>query len=141
MPWGPKYDPKYGALVKIVSDPKVYLLLGGGKYWVTAGEIFTGLKYSWNWGVEIDKKLLDKYITGSEINYTDHHPNYTLIKYAASTKIYRLEPDPADSSKQVKRHIKNEAVFNALNFRWDRIVTISKSEAYKDGEELGEEDV
>ncbi|MBI4427119.1 MAG: hypothetical protein HY569_01370 [Candidatus Magasanikbacteria bacterium] len=141
MPWGPKYDPKYGALVKIVSDPKVYLLLGGEKYWITAEEIFNGLKYSWNWVEDIDKKLLDKYITGSEINYTDHHPNYTLIKYAASTKIYRLEPDPTDSGKQVKRHIKNEKVFNALNFRWDRIVTISKSEAYKDGEELSEKDI
>ncbi|MBI5222137.1 MAG: hypothetical protein HY980_01415 [Candidatus Magasanikbacteria bacterium] len=141
MPWGPKYDPKYGALVKIVTDPKVYLLLGGEKYWITAEEIFTGLNYSWDWVEDIDKELLDKYVTGSEINYTDHHPSYTLIKYAASTKIYRLEPDPADTSKQVKRYIKNEAVFNALNFRWDRIVTISKSEVYKDGEVLSEEDI
>ncbi|EKE06782.1 MAG: hypothetical protein ACD_18C00281G0006, partial [uncultured bacterium] len=32
--WGPKYDPKYGALVKTLNDPKVYLLLNDSKYWI-----------------------------------------------------------------------------------------------------------
>jgi len=35
-----------------------------------------------------------------------------------------------------KRHIENEAVFNSLNYRWDRIVTISDTETYPDGESL-----
>lgn len=133
MPWGPKYDPKYGALVKIVSDSKVYLLLGTEKYWITSETVFLGLNYSWSWIEDVDKALLNKYTTGSEINYTDHHPNYTIVKYATSPKVYRLEPDPTDSSKQVKRHILNETVFNTLNFRWDRIVTIPATEVYKDG--------
>ncbi|MBI4714093.1 hypothetical protein HY771_02830 [Candidatus Uhrbacteria bacterium] len=134
MPWGPNYDPKYGALVKIVADPKVYLLLGTEKYWITSESVFIGLNYSWNWIEDVDKALLNKYTTGSEINYTDHHPNYTIVKYATSPKVYRLEPDPTNSNKQVKRHVLNETVFNFLNFRWDRIVTIPASEVYKDGE-------
>ena len=133
MPWGPKYDPKYGALVKIVADPKVYLLLGTERYWITSETIFLGLNYSWSWVEDVDKALLNKYTTGSEINYTDHHPNYTIVKYATSPKVYRLEPDPSNSSKQVKRHVANETVFNSLNFRWDRIVTIPASEVYTDG--------
>lgn len=132
MPWGPKYDPKYGALVKTVNNPKVYLLLGSEKYWITSENVFNSLNYSWIWIEDVDQRLLDKYQTASEINYTDHHPNYTLIKYADNPKVYRLEPDPTDPNKQVKKHIKNEAEFNALGFRWDRIVTIDKNEFYQD---------
>jgi len=132
MPWGPKYDPKYGALVKIVKDPKVYLLLGTEKYWITSESVFNNLNYFWNWIEDIDQRLLDKYQTASEINYTNHHPNYTLVKYANDAKVYRLEPDSNDSTKQIKKYIKNEAEFNALGFRWDRIVTIKSSEIYVD---------
>lgn len=130
MPWGPLYNPKYGALVKTVYDPKVYLLLGNTKYWITSEEIFNALNYFWNWIEDVDEELLNKYIVGSEINYTDHHPNYTIVKYADSNKVYRLEPDPDDAGKQVKKHIKNEQEFVELGFRWDRIVTIPESEQY-----------
>lgn len=136
MPWGPKYDPKYGALVKIVTDPKVYLLLGGEKYWITEENVFNKLSYKWNWIEDIDKALLDKYKTGSEINYLNHHPNYTLVKYVGSSKVYRLEPDPKDVAKQVKRWIPDEKTFNTLNFRWDRIVMVADTEKYADGEKL-----
>lgn len=138
MPYGPKYDPKYGALVKIVKDPKVYLLLGTEKYWITSESVFNNLNYSWNWIEDIDQRLLDKYQTASEINYIDHHPNYTLVKYANDAKVYRLEPDPNDSTKQIKKYIKNEAEFNALGFRWDRIVTIKNSETYIDVNNVNE---
>ncbi|MEK9182905.1 MAG: Ig-like domain-containing protein [Patescibacteria group bacterium] len=140
-PAGPKYDPKYGALVKIVTDPKVYLLLGTEKYWIISESVFTGLKYDWKWIEDVDPKLLNKYSVGSEITYTDHHPNYTIIKYAAFANVYRLEPDPSDYSKQVKRWIKNEKVFTALNFRWDRIVTVPDTEVYKDGKIMDESEV
>jgi hypothetical protein len=129
MPWGPKYDPKYGALVKIVSDPKVYLLLGTEKYWITDEDVFGALGYYWNWIEDIDEALLDKYITGTEINYTDRHPNFTLVKYSGNPKVYLLENGK-------KRHIKNEKAFEALGYRWDRIVTIEDTEEYEDGEDL-----
>ncbi|KKQ27976.1 MAG: Outer membrane adhesin like protein [Candidatus Magasanikbacteria bacterium GW2011_GWC2_37_14] len=144
MPWGPKYDPKYGALVKIVTDPKVYLLLGTEKYWITSEAVFNTLKYSWNWIEDIDPDLLNKYTTGSEITNTTVHPNYTLIKYANNSKVYRLDPGSAEATpgkpelygKQVKRWIPNETIFNSLNFRLDRIVTIPDTEVYEMGENL-----
>lgn len=133
MPWGPKYDPKYGALVKIVKDPKVYLLLGAKRYWITSETVFTTLNYAWNWIEDVATGLLDKYTEGSEITATDHHPNYTLIKYENNPKVYRLEPNPEDASSQVKRWIPDEPTFNSLNFRWDRIVTVDETEVYDTG--------
>jgi len=137
MSYGPKYDPKYGALVKIVSDPKVYLLLNTEKYWITSELVFNALKYAWNWIEDVDARLLNKYTIGSEINYTDHHPNYTLVKYKDNNKVYRLEPN--NEGVQTKRWIADEATFNSLNFRWDRIVTVSDTEVYETGEDLGVE--
>lgn len=136
MPYGPKYDPQYGALVKSVFDPKTYLLLGTERYWITSESVFTSLNYVWNWVEDASQDLLDMYSIGSEIGYTDHHPNYTIVKYADSAEVYRLEPDPTDSAKQVKRHIVDEDAYNRLRFRWDRIVTIDDTEVYTDGEPL-----
>jgi len=136
MPWGPKYDPKYGALVKTVTDPKVYLLLNNNKYWITNETTFNQLNYNWNWIEDIDQRLLDKYTSKEEIIDTTTHPNYTLIKYQNDPKVYRLEPDTIDNSKQVKRHIPNETEFNKLNFRFDRVVTVPDIEVYSDGESL-----
>ena len=133
MPWGPKYDPKYGALVKIVTDPKVYLLLNTEKYWITSANVFTSLNYDWNWIEDIDQRLLDKYTLGSEITDINHHPNYTIVKYENSNKVYRLEPQ---NNTTIKRWIPNETIFNSLNFRWDRIVTVDDGEVYVDGEDL-----
>ncbi len=136
MPAGSLYNPKYGALVKVKTDPKVYLLLGGNKHWITSEVVFEGLNYAWNWIEDVAESLLSKYTSKGEITYTDRHPNYTLIKYPDSPKVYRLEPDPTDETTQVKRHVADEQTFNALNFRWDRIVTISKDEMYEDGEQM-----
>ena len=133
-----KYDPKYGALVKIVTDPKVYLLLGTEKYWITSETVFNTLNYAWNWIEDIDSRLLNKYTTGSEITDTLHHPNYTLIKYENDAKVYRLEPNNTDTAKQVKRWIVDENAFNSLNFRWDRIVVVGDSEVYETGVDLVE---
>jgi hypothetical protein len=136
MPWGPLYDPQFGALVKITSDPKVYLLLGGNKHWITDEAVFNALGYQWNWIEDIDPRLLNKYTTKGEITDKTKHPNYTLVKYEGDAKVYRLEPDGA---KTVKRHIADEATFKALKYRWDRIVTIPTSEVYEDGAPLTQE--
>jgi hypothetical protein len=128
MPLGPKYDPKYGALVKTVNDARVYFLLNGKKYWVTSENVFNELHYKWNWIEDVDQRLLDKYPNGGEIKNIVHHLDGTIIKYAGSSKVYVLVNGK-------KRHIPNEASFNALGYRWDRIVTLSDSESYLDEEE------
>ena len=103
MPWGPKFDPQYGALVKVTSDPKVYLLLGTTRYWITSEDVFNTLKYSWNWIEDIADSLLAKYTEGSEITDTTKHPDHTLVKYKNDPKTYKLEDGK-------KRHIKVKLV-------------------------------
>lgn len=136
MPWGPRYNPQYGALVKTVQEPKVYMLLGGKKSWIKTQDIFEALGYEWNWIEDVDNALLEKYPDAGEITETNYHPNYTLIKYVHSPKVYRLEPDHLDSGRQVKRWIINEVAFREFGFRWDRIITVPDQEQYADGSTL-----
>ena len=136
MPLGPRYNPQYGALVKTLDDPKVYLLLNDKKYWITDEAVFTALKYTSEWIEGVDQSLLDKYTTGEEITDKDHHPVYTLIKYQNSPKVYRLEPSTTDNTLLMKRHILNNAIFEALGFRGDRIVTVPDTETYDTGDAI-----
>lgn len=129
MPWGPKYNPKSGALVKVVDDSKVYLLLNGKKYWITSETVFLGLGYQWNWVEDADAALLNAFETVGEISSTKTHPDGTVFKYGGNPKVYVLEAGK-------KRWIVNEAAFNTLGYRWDRIVTIPSSEVYPDGVDL-----
>lgn len=133
MPWGPRYDPKYGALVKIVKDPRVYLLLGTEKYWIVSETVFTELGYAWDWIEDVDEDLLDTYTTASEITYTDHHPNETIVKYEDSPRVYILKANPDNPDMQRKHWIPDEETFASLGFRDDRIVTIPQTEVYEDG--------
>lgn len=136
LPWGRKYDPKYGALVKVVNDPKVYLLLGGQKYWISDENVFSRLRYSGSWIEDVSEELLELYEDGGSIVDTTRHPNYTLVKYANDSRVYRLEPDPNDSTRTVKRHIADEQTFDSLGYRADRIITIADTETYANGETL-----
>lgn len=128
MPLGPKYDPKYGALVKTVNDARVYFLLNGKKHWVSSANVFDQLNYKWNWIEDIDDRLLKKYPSGGEITGTEYHLDGTIIKYAGSSRVYVLQDGK-------KKHIPDEATFNALGYRWDRIVLIADSEVYPDFQE------
>ncbi len=138
MPLGPLWDPQFGAIVKYPQDPKVYLILGDTRYWIESETVFLALygQQGWSWIEDVDPRLLVNYNEGTVIDYTDHHPNFTIVKYADSPRVYRLEPDPADSTRQVKRHIANETVFASLRFRDDRIVVLSASEVYADGADI-----
>ena len=134
VPFGPKYDPQGGGFVKIPSDNRVYMLLSGKKYWVNSEKVFEGLNYSWDWIEDVDPKLLDKYETAGEISNTDHHPAGSLVKYPDSPKVYKIEK--SSNGELVKRHIADESVFNQLNYRFDRVVTIDSNETYTEGDPI-----
>ena len=136
MPWGPQYKPKDGALAKVVTDPNVYLLFSGQRHLIVSEGVFTALKFGWGWIEDVAQSVLDKFSLGDAISDTGHHPNATLITYPNSSKVYRLEADPKDASKQVKRPVKNEAVFDKNGFNWEKIITIDASETYPDGAEI-----
>jgi len=130
LPWGPKYNPKGGALLKTTDDNKVYLLLNDKKYWITDKSKFQKLNYKWSWIEDVDSKLLKKYKSGGQIDFTDHHPAGSLVKYSNSDEVYRLEKR---NGKLEKRPIANQEVFNKLGYRFNRVVTINDGEAYSTG--------
>ncbi len=135
MPWGPLWDPKYGAIVKNIKDSNVYFLANGEKLWIKTAAILTALYGvdGSSWIQDVDKTLLDKYADGTTIDYTNHHPNFTIVKYAGSSKVYRLEPQENDPIKQIKRHIVSLDLFKSLGYRTDRIAVIANTEVYEDG--------
>ncbi|MFB6181918.1 MAG: thermonuclease family protein [Candidatus Magasanikbacteria bacterium] len=138
MPWGPNYSPKNGALVKVPSDSTVYFLYSNKKHRIKNQKVFEELNYQWNWVQDVAPSLLKKYEKGDEIDYLDHHPTGSLIKYNDSPKIYKLEKKEGEI---VKRHIKTRDVFRKLNYRLDRVITIDKNETYKTGEAITVENI
>ena len=114
----------------------MYLLLGNQRHLIVSDTIFTALGYAWNWIEDVASSLIDKYSDADPIGSSQTHPNYVLIKYPNSPHVYRLEPDPVDATKQIKRKIKNERVFEQNKFRWDRVVEVDAEEIYSDGESL-----
>ncbi len=133
---GPLYRPTYGALIKTPYDPKVYVLIDDTKYWITDETVFSKLGYRSDWIEDVDPRLLDAYQVGEEITRTDIHPAFTLIKYANSPKVYRLEKKSGNADELVKRWVTSEEAFKKLKFRGDRIIVIRQSEVYEDGEDL-----
>lgn len=129
MPLGPKYNPKYGAVVKTVTDSKVYFLLNEKKYWITSESIFLALQYKWSWVEDIDQRLLDKYGVGGEIMDVSRHLDGTIIKYAGSPDVFVIQNGK-------KKHIVSEQEFNNLGYRWDRIVELQSSEVYGNVEDI-----
>jgi len=136
MPWGPKFDPKYGALVKSVNDPKVYLLIEGKKRWIDSEAAFTNLGYLWNWIEDVHQDLINAVPSGDDIAKDTGYPSGLLVKYAGNSNVYMLAPSKTQSGTLVKRHIKDMQTFNAFGYRWDRIVTIPKTTTFAEGEEL-----
>ncbi|MFB6226210.1 MAG: hypothetical protein ABEJ02_02565 [Candidatus Paceibacteria bacterium] len=134
VPWGPKYNPKGGALAKIPSDNKVYLLLDGKKYWIESQEVFNELDYKWGWVEDVDQELLEHYESAGAYSNKNKHPVGSLIKYPDSPKVYKI--DKNFSGEVVKRHISNSELFKDLGYRFDRITTISREEQYKTGEPI-----
>jgi len=136
MPWGFKKEFKSGTLVKTVNDPKVYVLLRNEKCWIKSERVFEALKYKKDWITDVDSRLLDKYKTCNKpIDYTDHHPPGTLIKYPDSENVYVLRKNP-NNGKIGKDLIEDRQEFNRLGFRWDRIITIDKKETYPDWDQI-----
>ncbi|PIR77936.1 MAG: hypothetical protein COU28_04450 [Candidatus Magasanikbacteria bacterium CG10_big_fil_rev_8_21_14_0_10_36_16] len=136
MPWGPKFNPQYGVLIKSVSDPKVYLMIEGKKRWIDSEEAFNNLGYSWNWVEDVDQSLIDSVSAGDDITKDTGYPNGLLVKYASKADVYLLAPDSSQTGKMVKRHIKDMESFNTLGYRWDRIVTIPSTTIFVNGEEV-----
>ncbi|HAT03628.1 MAG TPA: hypothetical protein DCS29_02505 [Candidatus Magasanikbacteria bacterium] len=133
MPKGPLYPLLSGSLVKTITDPNIYLILSNQRHLITSPIIFNSFNYAWNWIEDVASSLLAKFSRSGDIDDAQVRLNYTLIKYSNSPHIYRIESDPQDTTKQIKRKIADEETFESLKYRWDRIVEVETDEVYEDG--------
>jgi hypothetical protein len=136
VPWGPAYRPMNKVVyVQAVngSDRTIYVVLYGKKHSIASTALFEQIGYKLPWIEPADARLIANLPTGIAHTRTDIHPDYTLIKYANSPNIYRLETDA--NGTHVRRWIKNEVVFNRLKFDWNRIVVVPSTgyHAFADG--------
>ncbi|MFB6181781.1 MAG: FG-GAP repeat domain-containing protein [Candidatus Magasanikbacteria bacterium] len=130
LPWGSKWDPKNGTIVKTPRKNRVYLILKGKKYWIKSVEVFIKLGYKWGWIQDVSQGFLSKYQLGETIESNSLYPTGTIIKEVNSDKLYKLENQ---NGRVVRRYIKNMSIFSELGYRKDRIVKVENIQKYKTG--------
>ena len=111
------------------SGYKVYVISGNEKLWIETADVFSKLGYKWDWIARVDDAVLREYKEGAGIKKANTHPDGTLVKYSNSNAVYLLEG-------KKKRPFSSAESFVRKGYSWDRIITIPKSEKYKDGEYL-----
>lgn len=116
-----------GSLLRASNSDKVYLLDNGKKRWIPTGEIFAANGYAWASVKVVDSSVLTQYSEGSNVEISTAIGEGSLIKYTSDNKVYVLE-----SGK--KRWIPDAATFGKLGYSWNKIVTVSNSQSYPDGD-------
>lgn len=103
------------------STGNIYVISDGAKRYVTGPDIFTGLGYVWSQIVSVSDSHLTLYADGDNLSITTTHPNGTLVKATNGTSIYYLESG-------TKRGITTPEIFEANNFKWNRVISITQTE-------------
>lgn len=136
-----------GTLIKYKGNPAVYQLQPAPydsnvqvKRHIADETVFNGLGFKWKQIVKLEQGSIE-YTTGEPITQQTmfaavYRPAGLLIKYAESNKVYRLDPDPTESSLLIKRHIVNAKTFRALGYKWKDIVTVSNVEVFPTGDPI-----
>lgn len=98
-----------GTLLQEASDPKVYVVYGGAKFWIPSPDAFTALGFSWG--------NIRKVGAGSMAYIADVPADGTLLKEMSSAPVYVMQGG--------SRHwITSPADFVAHGFSWDRVRTV-----------------
>lgn len=118
-----------GQMIKGANEKVYFIDNAGYRHWVESETVYLGLGYEWKQVAWISDAALDKYAEGSNITSISSRPNGSLVKYAASDKVYLI-----DAGK--KRWIVNETAFNNYNYGWYNIITIPDTEIYGNGGNL-----
>lgn len=124
MPYGPKFTPSNGDVIKTLNDPKVYFVIGNELRHIADEASYIGLGYKWNWILNVDERIVNRYSKGESVSFFTYQPNYALFKQSNDPKVYRIEPHPQDPKRKSYRHIANETVFKSLGYRFDRVLEV-----------------
>lgn len=106
-----------GALIRTMDSPKIYVVIGGKKKWISTPEVFEQLGYKWKEIKIISQLDLD--------SYPDYEDN--LIREIEGYKVYLVVSG-------IKRHIPNPQVFLNYGFSWDDVKDVEREvlDKYKD---------
>ena len=103
-----------GAVLKDISNDKIYYILNGIKHEILTTEIYNYSKP--NYPIfEKESSDLEIYKTGTKLKL----PDGFLVKTDLNTRIYVI-------SNGEKREIKSKEVFETLGYKWENIKTISE---------------
>lgn len=98
-----------------------YLLQDDQKRWIPSTQIFTERGFDPRLVVHVTEREIDAYNSGSNLSSFDPNDGEHLVKSVDSSQVFLLDDNAT------VRWIKNEAVFNARGYRWDRIKTVSNT--------------
>lgn len=138
LPWGPRRVYPNGSLLKTVTDPKVYLLLGNNTLHAIGSEdaFLRVLGYQFNQIEDVAPSVLQKYSTGTSITSAATLPANLLFKYANDPKVYATEVvSSTTGTAQIieKRYITSEQeVKQVYGFRIDHVAIIPQTALFTD---------
>lgn len=124
IPVGPRRTLTTGSLIKMIDDPKVYLIIGAQKHWIQTEVIFRALGYLFSWVDEVGRETLNSFSEGKVID-EPVRPAGTIIRYPQDGNIYRVVENGNTLDKQ-----KINSTETLTNYDKDRIVTVSQNEVY-----------
>lgn len=135
MPWGERYEPLSGTLVKTVTDPKVYLLMGAQRYWISNEDTFRLLGYAWDWIEDVTDEFLEKYETAEELTEGTLFPEGALFRSLDDPRVYQVERN-TETNILESRYIRSEAALDLLEYRKDRIPRTTLEFNYPEGDDI-----
>ena len=74
IPYGPRFVPTTGNLIKKVSDPKIYLVFGGQAHWIETEVVFKAAGLMFDWVKEVIGDVFTKTPIGSSIQDKNQIP-------------------------------------------------------------------
>ena len=113
---------KDSTLMRVSDNPAVYVIKNGEKRVITSAELFQLLGYVWKNVIYVSQIEMEIYNEGEPMTFEDaRRPDGTLIKTKTSRGVYLID-------KGKKRQFASAQVFDALGYKWSRILTISDAE-------------
>ncbi len=128
MPWGPLRTFGTGSLVKTVTDPKVYLLVGAKAHPIRNEQGFTELGLKFSDIEDVTEDVLVKFKKQKiAIQGTENVPEFLVFKYPNSPEVYLIRR--INGGERKRTHITTMEELKRLA-RLDRIMVLPRSVSF-----------
>ncbi|MDP2709138.1 MAG: hypothetical protein Q8O93_03770 [bacterium] len=107
-------------LVKITTNPKVYVVTSGGSLVAVPDEATAAALYGANWNqriIDVPDAFFTNYSISTSVVSATAYPEGSLVKFGDSADVFYVNADGTASK------IANEAAFTANRFKWADVIT------------------